>query len=66
MESYTFKVSFQPGQSFAQRERHLNQEIQKHIDILNSRGLISLNHTVTNKNDKFATVVFTLQKMVGA
>jgi hypothetical protein len=66
MESYTFKVNFQPKQSFAQRERHLNQEVQKHIDLLNSRGLIALNHTITNKNDKFATVIFSLQKMVGA
>jgi len=66
MESYTFKVNFQPQQSFAQRERFLNGEIQKHIDILNSRGLITLNHTITNKNDRFATVVFSLKKMVGA
>jgi hypothetical protein len=63
MESYTFKVDFKPNQSFSQREKTINEQIQKHIDVLNSRGLITLSHSVLNKTDRFATIVFNLKKM---
>ena len=58
------KIEFKQKQTFQQRERFLNQEIQKNIDLLNDRGYITLSHKTNNKNDKFASVEFELKKMI--
>jgi hypothetical protein len=64
--NHIFKVEFKPTATFSQRERKVNEEIQRNIDILNSQGLITLSHSVINKNEKFATVSLSLTKMFGA
>jgi len=58
------KINFTPKLSFSAREKFLNQEIQRNIDILNEKGYITLSHTVKNKNESFATVIFSLQKII--
>jgi hypothetical protein len=64
--THTIKIDLKPNISFSQREKTINEEIQRNIDILNSRGLITVSHSVLNKNESFATVNFNLTKMFGA
>lgn len=66
MQNFILKVDFKPKLSFSQREKHLNEEILRNIDILNSRGFITLSHSVASKNDKVAVVNFKLQKMISS
>jgi hypothetical protein len=63
---HIIKVNFKPNISFSQREKTINEEIQRNIDILNSKGFITVSHSVVNKNESFATVSFDLTKMFGA
>lgn len=63
-ENYIVKIAFKPKLSFSQREKVLNEEIQRNIDLFNSRGFITISHKVANKTDSFAAVNFTLQKMI--
>jgi len=64
--THTLKIPFKTNSSFSQREKTINEEIQRNIDILNGKGLITVSHTVINKNEKFATVSLSLTKMFGA
>jgi hypothetical protein len=63
---HTIKINLKPNISFSQREKTINEEIQRNIDILNSKGFITVSHSVVNKNESFATVSFDLTKMFGA
>jgi hypothetical protein len=63
---HTIKINLKPNISFSQREKTINEEVQRNIDLLNSRGFITVSHSVVNKNEKFATVSFDLTKMFGA
>ena len=58
------KIDFKPNQSHSQREKTLNEGILKNIDLLNERGYITVSHKINNKNDGFAAVEFTTQRMV--
>ena len=63
--NHNLRIEFKPKSSFSQREKTLNEELQRNIDLLNSRGYITLSHAVANKNEKFASVNLVLQKMFG-
>jgi hypothetical protein len=58
IQKHIIKIEFKPNISFNQRERMLNEDIQRNIDLLNGRGFITLSHKVNNKNEKFASVEF--------
>jgi hypothetical protein len=64
--THTIKIDLKPNSSFSQREKTINEEIQRNIDLLNSKGLITVSHSVLTKNESFATVSFSLTKMFGA
>jgi len=66
MIKQTVKINIPSGSDFSKRERHINVEIQKQIDLFNSQGLIVLNHEIANKTNTYASVKFILKKMVGA
>jgi len=58
------KIELKDNQTFAQRQKFLNESIQKNIDNFNERGFITISHSILNKSDKFASVNFQLQKML--
>ena len=61
----TVKIQLKPASNFNQREKMINVEIQKAIDLYNTKGYTVLNHETVNKTDSFATVKFTLKRMIG-
>jgi hypothetical protein len=50
--------------NFSEREKFINTEIQKTIDLYNSRGYIVLEHNVLNKASMHTSVEFTIKQMV--
>lgn len=62
----TVKINLTKNASFAAREKEINVQVQKNIDLYNSKGYIVLEHSILNKTDSHATVNFSLKKMVGA
>lgn len=62
----TIKINIPETTSFSQREKHINTEIQKSIDLYNSRGFTVLNYEVINKTNTYASVKFNLKRMIGA
>lgn len=62
----TVKINLIKNASFAAREKEINVQVQKNIDLYNSKGYIVLEHSILNKTDSHATVNFSLKKMVGA
>jgi len=52
----THKTEFKPNSSFMERESLINTETLKIMDTLRQKGFYPLEHTVTNKNDKTATI----------
>jgi hypothetical protein len=62
----TIKINLTKNGSFAAREKEINVQTQKQIDLYNSRGFIVVNHSVLNKSDSHATVTFSLKKMLGS
>lgn len=62
----TIKIEMPLTESFSVREKHINVEIQKTIDKYNSIGFVVLNHEILNKTNTYASVRFSLKKMVGA
>ena len=66
MISEIVKIPFvKPNQSFSDREKRINTEIQKLMESYSNKGYIVLNHTVLNKTDSNASVKFNLKQMVG-
>lgn len=59
------KINLTKNASFAAREKEINVQVQKNIDLYNSRGYIVLEHSVSNKTDSHATINFTVKKMIG-
>lgn len=66
MITETVKINIPPASDFSKREKHINVEIQRQIDLFNSQGLIVLSHDIANKTNTHASVKFKLKKMVGA
>lgn len=62
----TIKINLTKNTSYGAREKEINVQIQKQIDIYNSHGFIVVNHSVLNKTDSHATIAFTLKKMLGS
>ena len=60
----TIKFDISKEKTLNGREKSINTQIQKSIDLYNSRGWIVLEHRVINKTNTHATVGFTLKKMV--
>jgi hypothetical protein len=58
------KIELKESQTFAQRQKNLNEAIQRNIDLFNEKGFITLSHSIVNKSDKFASVNFQLQRMI--
>jgi hypothetical protein len=58
------KINLTKNASFAAREKEINVQIQKNIDLYNSRGYIVLEHSVLNKTDSYASVNFSLKRML--
>jgi hypothetical protein len=58
------KFDIKNMQSLNEREKSINTQIQKAIDVYNSNGFIVLEHKVVNKTNTHASVNFTLKKMV--
>ena len=66
MHSQIVKIPFdKPINDFSKREKIVNTQIQKNIDLFNHNGFIVLEHKVLTKNDAYASVEFKLKKMVG-
>lgn len=61
----TVKIQLKSASPFNERERMINVEVQKAIDLYNSKGYTVLSHEVANKTDSYATVKFTLKRMIG-
>lgn len=59
------KINLTKNAPFSAREKEINVQIQKNIDLYNSNGYIVLEHSVLNKTDSHATINFSLKKMVG-
>jgi len=53
---YNTFIHFKPGSSFADRERHLQQQIQQIKLALESKGYFPLEHQVNTTNDAKASV----------
>lgn len=60
----TLKFNISKEKTLNEREKAINTQIQKAIDLYNSRGFIVLEHKVINKTNTHATVGFTLKGMV--
>jgi hypothetical protein len=60
------KIPLTQDRNFNQREREINQEVQRQIDFFNARGYITESHEISHRSDVFASVTFNLRKMVGA
>lgn len=60
------KINLTKNSSFAAREKEINVQIQKNIDLFNSKGYIVLEHSVSNKTDSHANIIFSLKRMVGS
>jgi chorismate synthase len=58
------KIELKPNSSFNQRERTINEQVQKNIDSFSSKGYITISHKINNKTEKFASVEFILQPMI--
>jgi hypothetical protein len=66
MHSQIVKISFdKPIFDFSRREKFVNTQIQKNIDLFNHNGFIVLEHNILTKNDSYASVEFKLKRMVG-
>ena len=66
MQSQIIKIHFDKILSdFSKREKFVNTQIQKHIDLFNHNGFIVLENKTLNKSDGYASVEFKLKKMVG-
>jgi hypothetical protein len=50
--------------SYSEREKFINTEIQKTIDLYNQRGFIVIEHNVLNKASMHTSVEFTIKQMV--
>ena len=62
----TIKINIPETSSFSNREKHVNTEIQKNIDLYNSRGFTVFSYDVLNKTNTYASVKFNLKRMIGA
>lgn len=60
----TIKFNISKERTLNEREKSINTQIQKTIDLYNSRGLIVVDHKVLNKTNINATVGFTLKQMI--
>lgn len=59
------KIKYKPNdQTFNERERTMNVEIQKMIDFYRQKGCIVLEHKVYHKTSTHAMVEFSLKKML--
>jgi predicted GNAT superfamily acetyltransferase len=58
------KINFKPELSFGQRKRTINENIQKHIDLYKSKGYIVIDHKLNVETATYASIQFTLQKMI--
>ena len=63
-ENVKIKLS-EKDTSFAARERKINTEVQKQIDLYNSQGFNVVETTTVNKTGSQAVVKFSLIKMFG-
>jgi hypothetical protein len=63
-ENVKIKLS-EKDTSFAARERKINTEVQKQIDLYNSQGFNVVETTTVNKTGSHAVVKFSLIKMFG-
>jgi hypothetical protein len=60
----TLKIKIKEGLDFNKREKYVNTEIQKTIDLYNSDGFVVIDHQIANKTNTYATVNFFLKKMI--
>jgi hypothetical protein len=58
------KIPFKQNLTFGQRKKTLNEQIQKAVDSYNSRGWITIAHTVKVETATHASVQFTVQQMI--
>lgn len=64
MNKETLKIVIKENLDFNKREKFINTEIQRAIDLYNSNGFVVVNHNILNKTNTYATVSFNLKKMV--
>jgi hypothetical protein len=65
MINETFKINYKEAiTDYSKRERFINTEIQKHMDLYNSKGFIVLEYTILNKTNAYASVNFKLKRMI--
>jgi hypothetical protein len=61
METQTIKVNFKKAnQSFGEREKFINEEIQRQINSFRLVGLFTKDHEVTSKTGGAFSVKYTL------
>jgi hypothetical protein len=55
---HTTTIPVPAGLTFADRETHINREIQKHRLYIESKGRVYLDHRVNNRSDSKISVTF--------
>jgi hypothetical protein len=65
-EAQLVKIQLPTGlnSSFNSREKQMNTEIQKRIDLYNQQGYMVIEKTVINKSSNHATIKFVVQKLI--
>lgn len=64
MTKETLKIAIKENLDYNRREKFINTEIQRAIDLYNSNGYVVVNHNIVNKTNTYATVSFSLKKMI--
>jgi len=64
MTKETLKITIKENLDFNRREKFVNTEIQRAIDLYNANGFVVIDHKILNKTNTYATVSFNLKKMV--
>lgn len=66
IETHLIRIDYPRGinVTFNTREKHMNVEIQKHIDSFANRGYTVIEKTPITKTSTHATVKFVVQKLV--
>lgn len=65
-ETQLVKIPLPTGlnSTFNSREKQMNTEIQKRIDLYNQQGYMVIEKTAVNKSSTHATIKFVVQKLI--
>jgi len=60
MEERIIKIDLPQSGNFSAREKTINEKVLRYMDSVSVAGKKVVKHEVVNKNDKYATVKFTI------